>query len=194
MRRSKTSDRQWIWICSLMLTALLICACSASEQESAPSAQTPAMSGSTSADPLQGTWKLQKLIEVAPGGSAHPMKNVDGLIMFMKGHHSMVLIHSDETRTPFLGQFTATDEEKVNAFDSSTANAGTYEISEGSRLTTHPVAAENPGFAGGQGEYEFRVEGDTLFLTTLGIYMSTGVQTLPGPKARLIKYEFARVK
>ena len=185
---------KWICICSVALIASWICACNTSEQGITPSMKTPAMSGSTQADLLQGIWKLQTLTEVAPDGSEHSMKNVDSLLMFINGYHSMMLIHSDEPRTPFVAQFTATDEEKVAAFNTSTANAGTYEVSDGKLLMTHPLAAKNPGFTGGHGEYDFRIEGDTLYLTMVGVYMSTGVQTLPGPNVKLVEYEFVRVK
>ncbi len=194
MKRTGEAAMKWIYICSVALIAACVCACNISDRGITSSMKTPSMSGSTQGDALQGIWRLQTLTGVAPDGSEHQIKHVDGLLIFMPGYYSMTLVHSDEPRTPFVAQFTETDEEKIAAFDTNTANAGTYEISDGKLLMIHPLAAKNPGFTGGHGEYDFRIEGDTLYLTMVGVYMSTGIQTLPGPIVKLVEYEFARVE
>jgi len=121
------------------------------------------------------------------------MEHVDGLLMFTNGYHSMMLITSSEPRVPFADRFAATNEEKIAAFDTNTANAGTYEVSDG-MLITHPLAAKNPGFVAGRGEYEYRIEGDTLHLSTRGIFMSSGDQSIPGSNIQRVEYEFVRLK
>src|SRR6185503_8332498 len=69
-----------------------------------------------------------------------------------------------EPRSPYKAE-EPTTEEKVKAFDSFTANTGTYDVS-GSTMTIRPMVARSPNFmAGGSSKYEFRVEGSNLWLT-----------------------------
>jgi hypothetical protein len=73
-------------------------------------------------------------------------------------------VGSDKPREPYAGA-APTTEEKVAAFDSLLANAGTYEIT-GKTLTLRPTVARNPGFTGGGfATYQVRVEGNTIWLT-----------------------------
>ena len=59
-----------------------------------------------------------------------------------------------------------TNEEKVAAFNSFWGNSGTYEVS-GDVLTIHPVVARMPNFmAGGFQRYQFRLDGNSLLLTS----------------------------
>jgi len=74
-------------------------------------------------------------------------------------------IPSDQERSPYVGDV-ATDKEKIDAFDTFFANAGTYELA-GTTLTTTPVVAKNPGFEGGGfARFQIRLEGNSLWLTS----------------------------
>ena len=73
-------------------------------------------------------------------------------------------IRGDKARAPYAGE-EPTTEEKVKAFDSFVANTGTYEVS-GSTIAIRPLVARSPNFmAGDSSKYEFRAEGNNLWLT-----------------------------
>ena len=66
----------------------------------------------------------------------------------------------------------ATDEEKLQAYASFVANAGTYAVS-GSTIMIHPFVAQVPNsMSGGFSKYECRVEEDTSFMAHGEIHRS----------------------
>ena len=74
-------------------------------------------------------------------------------------------MRASDTERPIYAGAAPTAEEKVAAFDSLIANAGTYELS-GKALTIRPTVARNPGFTGdGFAVYQVRFEGKALWLT-----------------------------
>ena len=71
--------------------------------------------------------------------------------------------HDRSPRLTWWGD--ATKEEKIAAYDSIWGNAGTYEVT-GETVTIRPIISRVPNFmAGGYQKYQFRVDGDTLWLT-----------------------------
>jgi hypothetical protein len=86
------------------------------------------------------------------------------LVIFGKKYFSMLYVPSDKERPIYAGA-APTAEEKVAAFDSLIANAGTYEF-KGKTLIIHPTVARNPGFAGGGfATYQIRSERNTIWLS-----------------------------
>ena len=91
-----------------------------------------------------------------------------------------------------------TDEEKVQRYGEIVVNSGTYELAGESLMTLFPVVSRVPGFmGGGKLLYEFRVQGDTLWLTSIDEYSSDGIQAPwaasdNGVKLRLSKVENIR--
>ena len=59
-------------------------------------------------------------------------------------------------------------------YKSVAANSGSYEVS-GSRVTIRPIVAKLADFAGGHLTYEFRIEGDMLFLDAVEEQSADGV-------------------
>lgn len=121
--------------------------------------------------PLEGVWKITE--EVVTGANASSTTNPQpSLFIFTRTHYSMLRVASAQPRALFAA-VEPTDEEKVMAYDTFTANSGTYEVA-GTTLTVHPIVAKNPNFmAGGFDTYEFRVDGDTLSLTSKSTDIST---------------------
>jgi len=113
--------------------------------------------------PLEGVWKVVE--SVVTGANASKNANPQpSLFIFAKTHYSMMLVSGTQPRALFKAE-EPTNEEKVPAFDSFVANTGTYEVM-GSTLTIRPIVARYPNFmAGGFDKYQFRIEGDTLWLT-----------------------------
>jgi hypothetical protein len=90
------------------------------------------------------------------------------LYIFANKYYSTMYVSGDKPR-PLMAndanRDTITDEEMRSIFLPFIANAGTYELS-GTKLTTHPIVALWPNFmAGGSATYEFKIEGDTMWLT-----------------------------
>jgi hypothetical protein len=107
------------------------------------------------------------------------------LYLFGDKHYSMMRVTGNQPRT-LAAKDSATDAEKLAAYDSFIANTGTYEVAD-STLTIHPVVARSPNFmSGGSDKYQFRVSGDTLWLSNSGVDIRTriGGQLVPpsGPQ------------
>jgi hypothetical protein len=133
----------------------LVAACSRSETPSSTSA-------ATAASPVEGEWRVA---EVTVTG-ANPSTTVDppSLFIFTKTHYAMMRAIGSQPRASFKA-VNPTSEEKIAAYDSFIANAGTYELSA-TTLTVRPVVSKHPNFMGGGFDtYEVRSEGDTLWLT-----------------------------
>jgi hypothetical protein len=128
---------------------------------------------------LEGVWKIVESV-VTGADSSRNSNPQPSLIIFGQTHYSAVGVPGDKPRKLFKG-INPTDEEKLSAFDPFIANAGTYEVA-GSALTVHPVVAKNPNFmAGGYLKYQFRVDGNTLWLTSKAtdLYFRVGDKVVP---------------
>ncbi len=114
---------------------------------------------------LEGAWQRT---EVMISGSDNEGTTSDpemGLILFTEGHYSTMLNLSDRSGFPEGPGPLENDEQRVAAFRSFFANAGSYEVA-GSKLMLHFMLARNPRVASGTTESEYRVEGDKLMITT----------------------------
>jgi hypothetical protein len=124
----------------------------------------PAMLGAdTPRKPMEGVWKVAEVVVTGANAENTPSPQ-PGLFIFGQKHYSMMWIRGGKARAPYGGE-EPTSEEKIQAFDSFTASSGTYEVS-GSTITIRPMVARSPNFMGGASSiYQFRVEGDNLWLT-----------------------------
>ena len=131
--------------------------------------------------PQEGVWKVTE--EVVTGAKASSTTSPQpSLFIFTPTHYSMLRVDSAQPRALFSKVMDPTNEEKIAAYDTFTANSGTYEVA-GTTLTVRPIVAKNPNFmAGGFVKYEFRVDGNILWLTSL-----TGPET--GTRRKLIRVE-----
>ena len=117
----------------------------------------------TAKKPIEGVWKVVEIVVTGAGASTSSSPQ-PSLLILTQGHYTQVGVLGDKARTLYKAE-EPTNAEKVAAFDSFFGNAGTYEVS-GSTLTIHPIVARNPNFmAGGFEKYQFRLEGNNLWLT-----------------------------
>jgi len=140
------------------VSVLALCFTSVCQRDGGSTSTGP----TTSASPLEGVWRLA---EVTVTG-ANPSTAVDpaSVFIFAETHYSMMRTVGSQPRMTFAAVNPSSDE-KLGAYDSFLANAGTYELS-GTTLTVRPIVAKHPNFmAGGFDTYEFRLVGDTLWLT-----------------------------
>jgi hypothetical protein len=132
---------------------------------------------------IEGVWKVTEI--VVTGEDASNVRSPQpGLIIFTQKHYSVMWIPGNQPRTLFKGE-SPTNEEKIAAYDSFVANAGTYEVAE-QTLTLHPVVSRSPNFmAGGSAKNQFRIEGTTLWLiqknTDLSLRTGDRVAASSGP-------------
>jgi hypothetical protein len=133
--------------------------------------------------PLEGAWSVVSIRVTGPDSAANTAVQ-PSVFLFGDKYYSMMRVTGNQPRT-LAAKDSATDAEKLAAYDSFVANTGTYEVAD-STLTTHPVVARSPNFmSGGSDRYHFRVSGDTLWLSNTGADLRTriGGQLVspPGP-------------
>ena len=147
-----------------------------------------AQQGATS--PIDGVWKIAEVTITGsnPSTNSSPQPS---LLIFARGHYSWIQLQGTNARkqrpaaaTP--GQLT--DAEKVAAYDEwapLTANTGTFAV-KGSTLSRTVQVAKNVGAmsATAPQEQQFKLEGDTLWLTG----------PAPGNQKGEIRYRLTRVR
>ncbi len=134
--------------------------------------------------PLEGAWSVVSIRVTGPDSAANTTVQ-PSVYLFGDKHYSMMRITGNQPRT-LAAKDSATDAEKLAAYNSFVANTGTYEVAD-STLTIHPVVARSPNFmSGGSDKYHFRVSGDTLWLSNTGADFRTmiGGQLVTPPGAR----------
>ncbi len=123
---------------------------------------------------LLGVWTIAQ-IEYADGAV-----NTDpepSQAIFTDSNYSLVWIPLASSMRLFQERWVPTDAEKVRRYGEIVVNSGTYELEGDSLMTLFPVVSRVPGFmGGGRFLYEFRVRGDTLWLTSLDEYSYDGIQ------------------
>jgi hypothetical protein len=109
---------------------------------------------------LEGVWKVTEVVVTGAGAytTTSPQPSV---FIFAKNHYSFLWVMGNQPRALYKTQ-PPTDEEKLAAFDSLNAGAGTYEVN-GSTVTFRHIVAKGPNAA--FISEQFKIEGDTLTLT-----------------------------
>ena len=145
----------------LAAAVLGMTACSGGAGAKEKAADKPVVVASTPAA-IEGAWRVAEFKPenvVAIGDPA-------SLFLFTAGFYSVMYANVD-TRAAFTKPDAPTDPEKLGAYDSIIANAGTYDIADDT-LVIHPVISKHPGFmGGGEDRFLMRSAGDTLWLTSV---------------------------
>ena len=105
-------------------------------------------------NPLIGVWKV---VESQNG----PVTDTS-LYIFTARHFSRMA--GAQSRAKFKDPAKVTAEEKVAAFDTFSANTGTYQVS-GDSLVLDILLAKRPNNVGGKPKMRFKIEGTTLVWT-----------------------------
>ncbi len=120
----------------------------------------------SSESPLEGAWRVVSIQVSGPDSAANTTVQ-PSVYLFGDKYYSFMRVTGNQPRT-LAAKDSVTDAEKLAAYDSFVANAGTYEVAD-STLTVHPVVARSPNFmSGGSDKFHFRVSGDTLWLSNTG--------------------------
>ncbi len=124
--------------------------------------------------PLEGAWLVVDVRFGSGGENRSIMRAQPGQFIFTPTRYAAVWVTQAEPRAVSVSHFQPTPDEIIAHYRSVAANSGTYEVS-GSRITIRPIVAKLPDFAGGQLTYEFRIEGDMLFLDAVDERSSGGI-------------------
>jgi len=159
----------------LLTVTLAALSCRAPEQASSAAAEQ----NGTGAGPLEGVWREAEI--VVTGANASTIQNPQpSLYIFTPTHYAMMGTFGDRPRELHKA-LDATNEEKIAAYNSFWGNAGTYEVT-GDTVTIRPIIARMPNFmTGGLQKFQFRLDGDTLWLTgkSTDDYYRLGEQVVP---------------
>lgn len=127
-----------------------------------------------SGNPLEGAWLVVDVRFGSGGDESGVMSAQPGQFIFTPTRYAAVWVTQTEPRALSANHFEPTRDEMIAHYQSVAANSGAYEVS-GSRITIRPIVAKLPDFAGGQLTYEFRVDGDMLFLDAVDERSSAGI-------------------
>lgn len=160
---------------ALLMVTLAALSCAAPEQASSATAEQ----SKTVAGPVEGVWREVEI--VVTGANASTIQSPQpSLYIFTPTHYAMLGTLGESPRALYKA-FDSTKDEKISAYDSFWGNAGTYELT-GDTVTIRPIIARVPNFmTGGFQRYQFRLDGDTLWLTgkSTDEYWRIGEQVVP---------------
>src|SRR2546430_16955117 len=116
---------------------------------------------------LQGVWKpVRVVVDSGPDRGTHTTDVQPGLLIFTKGHYSMMFVQGFKARP--VPSDSASDEELGRSFLPFTANGGTYQRTD-SPMVFSPTLAKPPVVMSGiHPTYVVRVKGDTLWAHPTG--------------------------
>ena len=130
----------------------------------------PSLAQQGAASPIDGVWKIAEVTNTATNTTNKTPQ--PSLLIFARGHYSWLQVQGTtarKARPAAATPGTLTDAEKVAAYDEwapLTANTGTFAV-KGSTLSRTLQVAKNVGAmsATAPQEQQFKLEGDTLWLT-----------------------------
>jgi hypothetical protein len=164
----------------IVLLTVTLAAFSCRTQEDVPSAT--AEQSTKAPGPLEGVWREAEIVVTGANPSSIPNPQ-PSLYIFTSAHYAMLGTVGDKPRQLHKA-LDATNDEKIAAYNSFFGNAGTYEVA-GDTVTIRPVVARMPNFmAGGSQKLQFRLDGETLWLTgkSTDDYYRLGEQVVPDPR------------
>ncbi len=123
---------------------------------------------------LDGAWRLVQSETILPDGTRRPGHFQESFLLFAGDYYSMNWVGGESPSTYFAQQFAPADSEKIARFSSLLINAGRFEVSQDT-LTIHPEFALIPEYVGGLGEFDFKLNGDTLDLEWRTIESADGI-------------------
>ena len=147
-----------------LVSLLALAACQQPDTQSRSSTQSDTYDDQR-VNGLEGVWRIVQAHNVDPEGQTTNGSPQTSVVIFTTGHYSFVVTFGSETRQPAVERWNPTDAEKIAAYNSIIVNTGTYELTD-STILTRPISAKSQEYVGGgYSDYEYRVEGDTLYLT-----------------------------
>jgi len=124
-----------------------------------PSTQSTAQS-------IQGVWRVTEGIVTGPGARTIPFADRPNLTIITARHYSRVEVQADGPRPVLADVAKATADELRAAWGPFVSEAGTYEATP-DLVTMRPIASKNPAVMGPGVfiTYSYKLDGNTLTLT-----------------------------
>jgi hypothetical protein len=142
---------------------------------------------------LVGVWQIQVIENITASGSSINNSPQPSLAIFTGSHYSLIWMPGATGMRAFKQRWLPTDEEKIQRYGEIVANAGTHTQTD-STITLRPAVSRVPEFmAGGRLLYEYRVQGDTLILTSLDEYSYDGIQAPSAAAGNRVKLTLKRI-
>ena len=136
---------------------------------------------------IEGAWTLEEITTVGGPNEGTVTDPQPSLWVFAGAHYSEMFVSTASEPRALFEQQPPTDAQALEAYNTIVANSGAYEL-QGSTLTQRPMVANHPNFnQGGSKSYEYRLEGDTLWLTEV-----PGTLTIPGVEMEQVFTEVTR--
>lgn len=115
-------------------------------------------------DPLNGAWRLVAMQLITADGKTIEIPPRESLFLFADGYYSIGYAFGGGGSEAYAERWHPSDSEKVARFGSIIVNTGSYRLS-GSKIVARPLFALAPEFVGGEGDFSFVFNADTLDLT-----------------------------
>jgi hypothetical protein len=117
---------------------------------------------------IEGIWQMSEYSFSSPDSSWINKSPQPSLFIFIKDYYSYMYVSDNEPR-PLMPEgatrSTLTDEQFRKIFLGIIANSGKYDL-VGNKLTIRPIVALEPNLMGGAYiEHEYKMDGDTMWLT-----------------------------
>ena len=142
---------------------------------------------------LEGVWKIEEMTIVDANGQTTDVNVQRSLVIFTDSHYSFVYTSGDDLRKLPAEHWNETDAEKIDAYNTLVTNTGTYELTE-SKLVDRPIAALSEEFVGGHISFDYRLEGDTLYLVVTELVSVGGVQGDFASNSGRWNYKLSRIQ
>jgi hypothetical protein len=123
---------------------------------------------------IQGVWRRVESRRVQAGEETVNSSPGPNLYIFTEGHYSIVSLRASGSREGNAIPWQPSEEEKCARYDAFFVNSGTYEFVD-RELVTHPIVARAADFVGGMARYQYRLSGDTLWLSMVDEFSPDGV-------------------
>lgn len=119
---------------------------------------------------LDGIWRITEVQTVKPDGNYTKVFPKESQVIFSKKNYSFLWT----TQISKNRNWAMTDSLKLDRFNQSIVNAGTFDI-KNSVLTTKATFAMNPMFVNGEAKFKISFKKDTLVLKGLSVSSSENI-------------------
>lgn len=120
---------------------------------------------------IEGFWKIVEVQTVKSDGTVSRVFPVESQAVFTKKHYSFLWT----TQVSKNRNWAMSDSLKIDRFNQSIVNAGTFDIKD-SVLITKASFAMNPMFVNGEAKFNCSMKRDTLILKGLDVVSSDHIQ------------------
>lgn len=120
---------------------------------------------------IEGNWKIVEVKTIKPDGTNSKVFPKESKAFFYKNHYSFCWT----TQVSKNRNWAMTDSLKLDRYNQSIVNTGTFELKD-SILITKAEFAMNPMFTHGIAKFKCSTKGDTLILKGLNVISSDNIQ------------------